>query len=95
MMIRILYLCREYGWSLEYVLGLPFKAIEPIQTNTQRLQNNDRVELLRIALANGTNSKYHGKLMEHYTKSSMNPKNIPKPKSVNTTQAFDMLRGRI
>lgn len=94
-MIRVLYLCREYGWTLEYVLNLPFKAIEPIQQNTQRLVNTDRVENLRIALANGTDKKYHGKLMEFYVKGSMNPKNIKKPVSVNTAQAFDLLRGRI
>ena len=94
-MIRVLYLCREYGWSLEYVLDLPFKALEPIQKNTQRLENMDRVELLRIALANGTPKTYHGKLMEYYTKQSINEKALPKSKSVNTERAFELLRGNL
>lgn len=94
-MISVLRLCRVYGWSIEYVLDLPYKALPAINANTFRVISAERAEELRITLAAGSDEKYYKKLMNHYAESSMSEsaRQKSKPKAMSTEDAFKALRG--
>jgi len=62
---------------------------------TNRLEGFERVELLRIALANGATERYWKKLMETYTNAAKSPYQIQNRKPVDTQSAFDILRGAL
>lgn len=87
-----MYLCRVYGWTTDYVLGLPYKALAGIMAAAHRLEARERVESLRIALASGAaKPKYVQELMKHYAEVAAGPKK--KKPAVDTTGAFELLKG--
>lgn len=90
-MVNVLALCYHYKWSIEYVLDLPFPALSAIIKNTERVLNVQRIEALRIALASGSTRKYQESLMKHYSDGAAPER--PKPKAVNTIDAFQALKG--
>ncbi len=90
-MVRVLQICRNFqGWTIEYVLDLPFLALESIVKNTERIVNLERVEQVRIALVAQADSKYSTELLKHYAEGVKTEKEKPVP--VSTVEAFAKLR---